>query len=85
MDQLSTFPAVRWVTGIKQTQRALEKGNVQKVYIAEDADSRRVEPLIEYCKKNNIPIEMVPNSIMLGELCEIDVKAAASGILTNNV
>jgi Ribosomal protein HS6-type (S12/L30/L7a) len=82
MENIPDLSSKQWVTGIKQTQRALEKGLLQKVYIAQDVESKVIEPLLALCKENNIPVEEVLDSMTLGKACKIAVKAAAAGILT---
>lgn len=81
MELKSTFSKSQWVTGIKQTQRALKNGIVQKVYISKSVDPVLLNPLVELCEKSSIPIEEVEDSATLGKLCGIDVEAAAAGIL----
>lgn len=81
MSQDIAFSKGSFVVGIKQTLRALEKNQLQRVYIAKDIDPKLSVLLIESCEKNAIPIEEIETSILLGKLCGIAVKAAAAGIL----
>lgn len=68
------------VIGTKQTIKALEKGNVTEVIIAQDADLRVVQKVKAVAEKHNIPISTVPSMKRLGKACGIEVGAAAVGI-----
>jgi len=68
--------------GLKQTRRALEKGNVGSIYIAKDADSRIISPIIEMCKINNVKIREVQSMSELGKACGIEVGAAVVAVLS---
>lgn len=81
MSQDVAFSKGSFVVGIKQTLRALEKKQLQQVYIAKDIDPKLFASLVESCEKNAVPIEEIETSILLGKLCGIAVKAAAAGIL----
>ncbi|HHV64524.1 MAG TPA: 50S ribosomal protein L7Ae-like protein [Peptococcaceae bacterium] len=69
------------VVGIKQTGRALESGRVSKVYIAKDADSRVLQPILEMCKVKGVTVQEVASMAELGKACGIKVGAAAAAIL----
>lgn len=67
--------------GIKQTSKAILKGQAKKVFIAEDAQTFVVRSLIQSAKENNIPIEDVSSMEELGRVCNIDIGAAAAALL----
>lgn len=67
--------------GLKQTQRALEKGAVRKVYLAADADAHVLRPVEETCHKLNVEIIRVDSMAELGRACGIEVGAAVVGVL----
>ncbi|MGI6450888.1 MAG: ribosomal L7Ae/L30e/S12e/Gadd45 family protein [Desulfitobacteriia bacterium] len=69
------------VIGIKQTSRALENGKVSKVYIAKDADSRILKPIVEMCKARQVHVQEVASMSELGKACGIKVGAAVAAIL----
>lgn len=73
--------AQKVVVGIKQTGRALEKGEVSSVYIAKDADDRLLRPIIEMCKAKQIEMHDVASMEELGKACGIKVGAAVAAIL----
>jgi len=68
------------IVGAKQTLKAIKNGVALKVYIAEDADVRVTVPITEACKDNSVEIVRVATMKELGQLCSIDVGAAAACI-----
>lgn len=81
MAESNYFPKNRFVVGIKETKRALDKKEVQKVYLAQDADPKKIESLEKECDHQNVEVDRTMNSVSIGEACGIAVKAAAAGIL----
>lgn len=79
---LSELKTSRKLVGIKQIRRALEEGNVCKVFLAHDADPSLTEPLAVLCEQKGIPVCIVPTMVELGAACKIDVKAAAAAIIS---
>jgi len=75
--------APKMVVGLKQTTRALEKGEVRSVFLAQDADSRLLKPIIEMCQAKQIKIQEVPTMLELGKACGIKVGAAVAAVLKN--
>ncbi|WP_366923269.1 ribosomal L7Ae/L30e/S12e/Gadd45 family protein [Metallumcola ferriviriculae] len=67
--------------GTKQTIKAVQKGLVQVVFVAEDADKQMVTSLTDLCHQNQVPVNRVPSMKELGEVCGIQVGAAAAAIL----
>lgn len=66
------------IVGAKQTLKAIKSGMAERVYIAEDADVRVIVPITEACKENSVEFVRVNSMKELGELCSIDVGAAAA-------
>ena len=69
------------VVGLKQVLRGLEAGEIDKVFLAEDADAFIREQIMEKCR--DLHVEVVPVSDMekLGRAAGIDVGAAVAGSL----
>ena len=67
--------------GVKQTQRALEKGDVRRVYIAKDAEMHVLRPIMELCRTRGIEVLEVQTMIELGKACGIEVGAAVAALL----
>jgi len=71
----------RKAVGTKQVKRAILSDQVQKIYIAKDADAQIVSELIELCQQRSIEVVLVDTMIDLGKACGIDVSAASAAIL----
>lgn len=69
------------IIGTKQVKKAILKGQVCKIYIADDAEPHIIEPLKELCQENQIPYEMVESMKLLGDACGIDVGSATVALL----
>lgn len=67
--------------GFKQTQRALEKGLVQRVYVAKDAEVHVLRPILEWCANHHVERIEVPTMKELGKACGIEVGTAVAAIL----
>ncbi len=79
-----TFKNVKHKTvGLKQTQRALEKGHVKRLYVAEDAEPHVLRSLLELCADHNVERIDVPTMEELGRACGIDVGTSAAAILAD--
>lgn len=79
-----TFKNVKHKTvGLKQTQRALEKGLVKRLYIAKDAEPHVLRPILELCADQNIERIDVPTMKELGKACGIDVGTSTAAILAD--
>lgn len=69
--------------GTKHTIRAIEKGQMAEVIVAEDADDRVIGRILSLCKEYEIPISYVDSMRHLGKVCGIQVNAAVVGIKQN--
>jgi len=69
------------VIGIKQCAKAIKSGKGQVLYVAEDVDTKLIEPLLNSAKESNVEIREVCTMKELGSLCGIEVKASAALIL----
>lgn len=78
---LNTLKASKKVIGIKQTLKAVNKGTVSLVYVAENADERLIQPLKEACETQHVAVEVIPTMLELGKACGIEVGAAAVGVV----
>ena len=77
-DELMTSPKV---VGAKQVRRALEKGSVARLYIAQDADPALLQPLVQKAVNSGIRVEQITSMKQLGEACGIAVGAAVAALL----
>ena len=65
------------VVGAKQFRKALRDNRAVKAYLAENADPAVTEPIEEMCKERGIPCVWVKTMKELGQVCGIEVGAAA--------
>ena len=69
------------LVGAKQIRRALRAGNVQKVFLAQNADPIITQPLVAECQLNNVEYAWVRSMVDLGKACGIEVGTAAAAIV----
>lgn len=67
--------------GAKQTAKAIARGEVDMVFVANNSDDRVILPIIELCEANGVPINREYSMEELGKAGKIKVKAAAVGVL----
>lgn len=68
--------------GAKQTQKAIQGGTAQVVYVALDADQRITDPISSSAAEAGLEIVKVETMKELGRLCGIEVGAASAAIVT---
>ena len=69
------------IVGAKQLRKAMNKGCVRYVFLAENADPAVTEPLEQLCTDNHIQITWVHSMTELGRSCGIEVGAAAAAVV----
>ena len=69
------------VVGTKQVLRALKTGSLQRVYVANDADTFLFQQVIRAAEAAGVPAVRVASMKELGEACGVEVSAAAAGLL----
>ena len=69
------------LVGVKQSGRAVQDGRAEVCYFAGDAEGRLVEPLRGSCAERGVEVVEVGTMARLGELCGIDIGAAAAVLL----
>ena len=79
--KLPDLSKMKILVGTKQLKKAVRKGNVRFVFLAENADPAITEPLEELCRQNSIQITWVRSMAELGRACGIEVGAAAAAAL----
>ncbi len=70
------------VAGAKQLRKAVNSGKAYRVYLARNADPAITEPLIALCKQKNVQYDWVKSMAELGQICGIEVGAAAAAALS---
>ena len=71
----------RTVVGTKQLRKALNAGEVCKVFLAINADPAITEPLEALCQLKSVDYAWVRSMTDLGHACGIEVGAAAAAAL----
>lgn len=69
------------VVGTKQVFRALDSGKGTVLYVAKDADTKLINPLIDLASGSGIKIIEIETMKTLGKMCSVDVKSAAALVL----
>jgi large subunit ribosomal protein L7A len=68
------------IIGTKQAIKAMKDNRVKEIVIAEDADSRVTNKVLELAQELSVPVITVDSMMKLGKACGIDVGAAAVAI-----
>lgn len=68
------------VVGAKQLTKAIRLGEIERAFVAQDADIFVTQPIVTLCAENNIPVVEVRSMKELGAACCIQVPTAAAGI-----
>ena len=80
-DGLEELRNHRHIVGMKQLKKALLRGGVARVFLAQDADPAVTMPLCELAQQSGTEIVWVGKMHDLGRACNIDVGAAAAATL----
>jgi len=69
------------VVGLKQTMKAVQRGQAEIVFLAEDAEPHVLRDLQKLCEELAVPIEWVASMHELGTAAGIQVSSAAAALL----
>ena len=69
------------IVGIKQLRKALADGRARKVFTADDADPKLIDPILDQCAVSGVEVEHVSTMSELGSACGIEVGAAVAALL----
>jgi large subunit ribosomal protein L7A len=69
------------IVGTKQSVKALKNNEVKEIIIAEDAEERITEKVIQTAVEKQVPLAKVSSMKKLGKACGIEVGAAAVAII----
>jgi large subunit ribosomal protein L7A len=78
---LPDLTGYRIIVGAKQLRKALQKGIVQRVFLAENADPAITDSLAEFCAQAGVNICWIATMADLGKACGIEVGAAAAAVI----
>lgn len=69
------------VIGIKQAAKAIKSGEGKILYVAKNADTKLIDPIISLANENSIEVLYIETTKELGRLCGIEVGSAAALLL----
>lgn len=70
----------RKVVGTRRLLKALSAGEIETVYLADDAEMFIRTQIVEACERAGAKMIVVPAMTELGKACGVDVKTAAAGL-----
>ena len=79
LHMLSSQPRV---VGAKQIRKAMNAGTAKQVFLARNADPAITESIETACQQQNIAYAWVRSMTELGNVCGIEVGAAAAAIVS---
>jgi large subunit ribosomal protein L7A len=71
----------RRVAGVKQVIRHAHQAELEKVFIAKDADEEIIGRLRSICDEHRIPCDVAHTMHQIGNACQIEVGSACAGVL----
>lgn len=77
---LGDLATLRCVVGARQVYKKLLAGELEKVFLARDADPSLVQPILIEAQRQSLMVEWADSMRLLGRACAIQRKTAAAGI-----
>jgi large subunit ribosomal protein L7A len=71
----------RRAVGVREARKHLERGHVERVIVAQDAEPSITEDLVREAAARGVAVEYAPSMLELGRACGIQVGAAAAALL----
>jgi large subunit ribosomal protein L7A len=68
------------IVGFREVQRELRQDRIERVYLAEDADSDLCRRVASVCDSKNIPLSYYKSKKEAGEWFGLDVPCAVVGV-----
>lgn len=69
------------VVGVKQVQKAVQKGQAAVVYMAKDAEPHVLKNLKQLCGEQQVAVVVIPSMAELGQAAGIQVGSATVAVL----
>ena len=69
------------VVGVKQSRKAIQRGEARVVFVAEDADPQVTDPILDLCGSVGVPVHNVAHMRELGAACGIHLGCAVAAVL----
>ena len=73
--------AKKIIIGTKQAVKAIQTDKVTEIVVAEDADRRVINKVLQLAEAQHIPISKVDSMKKLGKACGIEVGASTVAII----
>ena len=67
--------------GFNSVMRSLKRGEVIKIFLADDADEKIAGEVRKISAETNTPVEVAEDSVKLGRACVVSHKTAVAAIL----
>ncbi len=78
---LSQLAQHKFVVGVKQSCKAIEKGSVSCLIVAKDAEMRVLRPILALSEQHGVTIHEVETMKQLGMAANINIGAAVVAVL----
>lgn len=78
LNELSSSPRT---AGFNSVMRSLRRGEVLKVFLADDADEKLSVEVRKASEESGTPVELAEDSVKLGRACVVSHKTAVAAIL----
>ena len=83
-EKVARFNKQQYVVGLKETLKALKKGQVTSLIIARDVEVHLMTRVLSQINQKNIPYTLFSSKKELGEYVGINVNATIVAILNEN-
>ncbi|WP_099352735.1 50S ribosomal protein L7ae-like protein [Fredinandcohnia onubensis] len=81
MSYEKVLQAKKIIIGTKQAVKAIQTDKVTEIVVAEDADRRVINKVLQLAEAQQIPISKVDSMKRLGKACGIEVGASTVAII----
>jgi large subunit ribosomal protein L7A len=71
----------RRAVGVREARKHLERGRVERVIVAQDAEASVTDDLVREAAAHGVTIDYTETMVELGRACGIQVGAAAAALL----
>ncbi|MGZ9491916.1 ribosomal L7Ae/L30e/S12e/Gadd45 family protein [Staphylococcus epidermidis] len=83
-EKVARFNKQQYVVGLKETLKALKKGQVTSLIIAQDVEVHLLTRVLSYINHKNIPVLFFSSQRALGKYVGINVNATIVALISEN-
>ena len=83
-EKVARFNKQQYVVGLKETLKALKKGQVTSLIIAQDVEVHLLTRVLSYINHKNIPVSFFSGQRALGKYVGINVNATIVALISEN-